>query len=61
MIRGKSIRLRTVRATDLDQLYALLTDIAIAGTTSPSISLQKPRSNGSSTRQGSGVQTTDGS
>ena len=31
MIRGKMIRLRTVRETDLDRLYALLTDIANRG------------------------------
>ena len=31
MIRGKSIRLRTVRETDLDRLYSLLTDIANRG------------------------------
>ena len=29
MIRGKMIRLRTVRETDLDRLYALLTDIGL--------------------------------
>jgi [ribosomal protein S5]-alanine N-acetyltransferase len=31
MIRGKMIRLRTVRETDLDRLYSLLTDIANRG------------------------------
>ena len=31
MIRGKTIRLRTVRETDLDRLYTLLTDIANRG------------------------------
>jgi [ribosomal protein S5]-alanine N-acetyltransferase len=31
MIRGKSIRLRTVRETDLDHLYVLLTEIAHRG------------------------------
>jgi ribosomal-protein-alanine N-acetyltransferase len=31
VIRGKAIRLRTVRETDLDRLYALLTDIANRG------------------------------
>ena len=31
MIRGKAIRLRTVRETDLDRLYALLNDIANRG------------------------------
>ena len=31
MIRGKMIRLRTVRETDLDRLYTLLTDIAHRG------------------------------
>lgn len=31
MIGGKMIRLRTVRETDLDRLYALLTDIANRG------------------------------
>lgn len=31
MIRGKSIQLRTVRETDLDRLYMLLTDIANRG------------------------------
>jgi ribosomal-protein-alanine N-acetyltransferase len=31
MIRGKMIRLRTVRETDLDRLYTLLTDIANRG------------------------------
>jgi len=31
MIRGKSIRLRTVRETDLDRLYSLLIDIANRG------------------------------
>jgi RimJ/RimL family protein N-acetyltransferase len=31
MLRGKMIRLRTVRETDLDRLYALLTDIAHRG------------------------------
>jgi ribosomal-protein-alanine N-acetyltransferase len=31
LIRGKTIRLRTVRETDLDRLYALLTDIAHRG------------------------------
>lgn len=31
MIRGKDIHLRTVRATDLDLLYTLLTDIANRG------------------------------
>jgi RimJ/RimL family protein N-acetyltransferase len=31
MLRGKAIRLRTVRETDLDRLYSLLTDIAHRG------------------------------
>ncbi len=31
MIRGKAIRLRTVRETDLDRLYALRSDIANRG------------------------------
>ena len=31
MIRGKSLQLRTVRETDLDHLYMLLTDIATRG------------------------------
>jgi [ribosomal protein S5]-alanine N-acetyltransferase len=31
VIRGKTIRLRTVRETDLDHLYTLLTDIANRG------------------------------
>ena len=31
MIRGKGIQLRTVRETDLDRLYALLSDIANRG------------------------------
>ncbi len=31
MIRGKSIQLRTVRETDLDRLYSLLTEIATRG------------------------------
>jgi hypothetical protein len=31
VIRGKAIRLRTVRETDLDRLYTLLTDLANRG------------------------------
>ena len=46
MIRGKTIRLRTVRETDLDRLYALLTDIANRGDFVPLPILPKRRSNG---------------
>jgi hypothetical protein len=61
VIRGKMIRLRTVRETDLDHLYTLLTDLANRGDFVPLRIPAEATFNGSSTRRGSGVKTTDGS
>jgi hypothetical protein len=55
VIRGKAIRLRTVRETDLDRLYTLLTDLANRGDFVPLRLPSEATFTRSSTRPGSGV------